>query len=386
MRWLLLIVSIVFLVAGANSQQPTITRIATNLNNPRGVAVLPDGRLVVVEAGDGLDYDDFRDITGRVSIFEDRNADGDYDDVDEITSIYRHLGSYNGLIVLGTGHDEVDGPGDIVALPDGRIFFTKGDLGASTEGIDPTLPDIGIMEIDLDGTFKRHLILRPATLNSITYDADRNLMFAAESGLNQLSAITMRGELTVVAEFPILASGQQAVPTGVAFDSQTGDVLVALFSGLVFDAQNRDGEVTSFIPGDSKIVRVNVETGEVTDEITGMTQAIDIAIDDDGTRYILEMTATDPPGRIERDFPLYDPDAPVVHGGYERFTGRVTMHAPDGETRVLAEGLDVPTNLTYHDGALYVSTGQGTPGRPIPGPDGESARIVGEIYRIDLAD
>ena len=33
------------------------------------------------------------------------------------------------------------------------------------------------------------------------------------------------------------------------------------------------------------------------------------------------------------------------------------------------------------DGALYVSTGQGTPGRPIPGPDGATV-IVGEVLRI----
>jgi hypothetical protein len=49
---------------------------------------------------------------------------------------------------------------------------------------------------------------------------------------------------------------------------------------------------------------------------------------------------------------------------------------------VLAEGLDTPTNITIGpEGDLYVSTGQGTPGRPIPGPDGPT-KIVGEIVRI----
>ena len=32
-------------------RKPEITSIATGLENPRGVAVMPDGRLVVVEAG-----------------------------------------------------------------------------------------------------------------------------------------------------------------------------------------------------------------------------------------------------------------------------------------------------------------------------------------------
>ena len=49
---------------------------------------------------------------------------------------------------------------------------------------------------------------------------------------------------------------------------------------------------------------------------------------------------------------------------------------------MLADGLDAPTNLTLAGSWLYVSTGQGTPGRPIPGPDGETARIRGQIWRV----
>ena len=46
----------------------------------------------------------------------------------------------------------------------------------------------------------------------------------------------------------------------------------------------------------------------------------------------------------------------------------------------------MPTNITLApDGSLYVSTGQGTPNRPIPGPDGPT-RIVGEVIRITLPD
>ena len=59
------------------------------------------------------------------------------------------------------------------------------------------------------------------------------------------------------------------------------------------------------------------------------------------------------------------------------------MYPSDGRPeRVLAAGLDEPTNITIGpDGALYISTGQGTPGRPIPGPNGRTA-IVGKIIRI----
>jgi hypothetical protein len=61
----------------------------------------------------------------------------------------------------------------------------------------------------------------------------------------------------------------------------------------------------------------------------------------------------------------------------------VTLYPADGRPpRVLADGLDTPSNITLApDGALFVSTGQGTPGRPIPGPDGLT-KIIGEIVRI----
>ncbi|RME49810.1 MAG: hypothetical protein D6796_04325, partial [Caldilineae bacterium] len=78
-----------------------------------------------------------------------------------------------------------------------------------------------------------------------------------------------------------------------------------------------------------------------------------------------------------------DPDAPPLHGGYRRFSGRVTRYPADGSPpQTLAEGLDMPTNITIGpDGGLYVSVGEGTPGRPIPGPDGIT-RITGQVIRL----
>ena len=40
-----------------------------------------------------------------------------------------------------------------------------------------------------------------------------------------------------------------------------------------------------------------------------------------------------------------------------------------------------PTNLSQADGVIYVSQGMGTPGRPIPGPDGPVA-LDGFIERL----
>ena len=360
------------------SEGATITRIATGLENPRGVTVLPDGRLLVVEAGNGLDSADRTMETGRVSIFEDLTQDGDYDDEGEIAPFVSQIPSYNTLTAFGTGHDEVGGAGDIVLLADGRIFFTRDDPS------DAYVPDgspagINVVEVGPDFRLGKNLIVRNATMNALAFDQQAEVFYVVESGANRVIAVTMDGTIRTVAEFPPLAWGQQAVPSGLALDPTTGDLLVALFSGQLGDYF---GTVLSFMPGDSKIVRVNPTTGLQVDAITGLTTAVDVVVDEKGNTFVAELTSLWPPQRMSRDFDLFDPNAAPDPGGYTRFAGSVTMYPADGsDPVVLASGLDSPTNITYAQGALYVSTGQGTPGRPIIGLDGPTP-IVGEIYRI----
>jgi hypothetical protein len=87
---------------------------------------------------------------------------------------------------------------------------------------------------------------------------------------------------------------------------------------------------------------------------------------------------------MDTSFDLYDPDAPPDAGGYARFSGRVTMYpAGDKQPIILAEDLDAPTNITYHDGNLYVSIGQGTPHRAI-WVNGELRQITGQIVIIPI--
>ncbi|HLV33749.1 MAG TPA: hypothetical protein VKY59_01495 [Spirillospora sp.] len=351
------------------AQAQTVTRVATNLENPRGIAVLPDGRLLVVEAGTGFDTLDPLQHTGKLSLFEDLNGDGDYDDPGEITRIFSFLPSYNTLTRYNTGHDEIGGPGDIIVLDDGRIFITR----------DEAFDGIAIVEINPDYRVRGDLITAQGTINALAYDAGSGIIYAAESGLNRLSAVTLDGNRTVVADFAPLAHNQQAVPSGLALDPRTGELLVALFSGQVIDYY---GTTLSFMPGDAKIVRVDPATGAVRDEITGLTTAVDVAVDAAGNLFVVELTTRWPPAHMPRQFDLFDPDAPPDDGGYARYSGRVTLYAADGRAPViLADGLDQPTNITYHDGVLYISAGQGTPGRPIIGPNGRTS-IVGEIYRI----
>jgi hypothetical protein len=358
------------------AQQINITRIATDLRNPRGVAVFPDERLLVAEAGDGAGE---RETGGHLRIFSDLNGDGDYDDANEREMVMCCIAGYNTLTHYGTGQDEVGGIGDVVLLHDGQIFYTQDDP------LSGYLPDgasrgIAISRLTPAPEYqRREVVVLSATTNALVYDPQADLFYMAESGFNRVSALTLDGDVTPITEFSNLAHGQQPVPAGLARDPRTGDLLVALFSGQIRDYF---GTVIAYMPEDARIVRLNPATGEWHDEITGLTTAVDVAVDELGNLYVVELATGWPAAPMPRDFPLFDRDAPPDSGGYPRFSGRVTMYPADGSSPVrLAEGLDAPTNLTYHEGALYVSAGQGTPGRPIIGPEGRT-HITGALYRI----
>lgn len=367
-------------VGGAIAEEQTddttiITQtIASGLDNPRGVAVMPDGRLLVAEAGDGSARP--RNGRGTIRVFSDSNGDGYFDQRD---MAFCCVGNYNALTEFGTGQDEVGGLGDLILLDDGRVFFTQDDpaMGYVADG---RPRGIALMGLTPEPEWARYEVaVRNATMNALVYDPDDDLLYVAESGLNRVSAVTIDGEVTGIAVFEALEDGQESVPAGLARDPRNGDLLVALFSG-----QNRDyyGTVIAYMPEAARIIRLNPQSGEWRVEIGGLTTAVDVDIDGAGNIYTVEMTTGWPAAVMPRNFPLMDTEAPPDAGGYPRFSGRVTMYPADGgDPVVLADGLDAPSNITYHDGALYVSVGQGTPGRPIIGPDGRT-RITGSILRI----
>jgi sugar lactone lactonase YvrE len=347
----------------------TAVVILSDLRNPRGVALDTEGGLVVAEAGLGDDARDVTDRTGRLTRFVDRDGNGFFGDPGEAEPWFEHLASYNAMDVYATGRDEVSGPSDVALHTDGRLYLT----------VDGGFEEFALFEISSGGSMGRNLASR-SNMTGIVLSRDERSLFVTESTLNQLIEITLdtgaRREITI---FSSLDSGQQAVPAGLALDPRDGSILVALFSGV---AQAADGSFIPFVAGDAKVVRVDPSTGGVSDEITGLTTAVDVVVDALGNIYVVEM-ASDYADLLDHGADLFDPDADPLHGGYVRYSGQVTMFPGDGsQPVVLVRGLDAPTNITLDsDGELYVSTGQGTPGRPIPGPDG-SVVIIGEVVRI----
>lgn len=359
-----------------------VTPIAHGLMNPRGVAVLPDGALLVVEAGIGDDQPAEAVGSGQISRFEDLNADGDYDDEGERTPLLTNIPSYNSLSLLGTFHDEVFGANDILVLEDGRVFFTRDDPFAERgpRGTEGYFGETGIFELLADGSAGM-FAKRIATVNALVYTPDEELIYFTESGYNRITSISLEpeAEAQIRAQFPDGSLRQQAVPAGISYDPATGDILVALFTGFIKDYY---GTLLSYMPGSARVVRVDRETGEVSDAVTGLTTAIDVAADDEGNIFTVELSTAWPTALMPQDFDLFDPNSPPDPGGYARFSGRVSMYPADGSAPViLADGIDTPTSITWHDDALYVSTGLGTPGRQVYSTRGLH-RIEGILYRI----
>ena len=348
---------------------PTVEVVLTGLHNPRGVAVDPAGALLVAEAGLGDDARDATDRTGKLTRFVDRNGNGYFGDPGETEPWFEHLASYNAMNVYATGRDEVSGPSDVAVHSDGRSYLS----------VDGGFEEFALFEISSTMSIGRDLASR-SNMTGVALSGDEEFLFVSESTLNQLIEITLEnGAIRRIVTFPDLGSGQQSVPAGLAIDPRDGGVLVALFSGV---ATSGDGNFIPFVSGDSKIVRVDPLTGTVTDEIIDLTTAVDVAIDEFGNVFVVEL-ASGYADLLEHGADLFDAEAEPLHGGYVRYTGTVTMYPSNtGQAITLARGLDAPTNITVApDGTLYVSTGQGTPGRPIPGPDGPT-RIVGEVVRI----
>ena len=199
----------------------------------------------------------------------------------------------------------------------------------------------------------------------------------AESSLNTIGSFSYHNVYSIIASLPHLKNNQQPVPTSMSL-YHDGDLLVSLFSGQLWSYY---GDSISFMPGDSKIAKVNINNGYITYLIDNLTTAIDVTSDYKGNIYVLEMTTRWPTPMINRNFDLYDPNSPPDPGGYARYSGRLIKYNKNLESVILADDLDAPTNITFFNNFLYVSVGQGTPGRLIWSKTGKNS-IKGLILKV----
>ena len=215
-------------------------------------------------------------------------------------------------------------------------------------------------------------------INDLEYDPKRDAWVGVSSSSDEVVRLQAGRGSQRILKLPPMIDGQDPVPGYLRHDARTGDLLVSLFSGSTEGEEG--GEGIELLRGAGGIVRIDPDTGAMRPVVTGLTAPTDLEIGPDGRLYVLEFCShfEDPVGTRA------DMWKAPSHGGFRRFSGRLLAIDRDtGATTVVAEGLDGPTNLALHGRDLYIAQGMGTPGRPIPGPDG-NVPLTGFIDKIEL--
>ena len=350
--------------------------VASGLYNPRNLTFGPDGKLYVVEAGQGGDGD-CRNTPEGVSCFGNSGGITQVE-VDASGAGVTQTRIITDLVSLG-----LQDTGDAALGPQGIAFDENGDLYALVGlGADPAL------RTDMSGTgwwfggegpnFGQ-LISATVTgqwgniVDIAQYEADNNpdmgppdsnpysmlpiggdRFMVADAGANALFEVNLDGTITTTAIFPTRTvefppgSGNpfpmHEVPTDVEMGPD-GAYYVSQLTGFPFPV------------GGARIYRVEPNGAPVTPTIylDGFTNVIDIAFAADDSLYVLEIATNS-----------------LISGDP---TGRIVRVNPDGSrVVVMREGLILPTGMTIGpDHALYVSN------VGVSGTQGQVIRVPTEL-------
>ncbi|MET0343558.1 MAG: hypothetical protein ABW252_21280 [Polyangiales bacterium] len=337
-------------------------RVATGLANPRGMHALPDGSLLISTAGTG---DPAQPNTGGLLRLTDANGDGDFDDDGERTTLLSEQPSANVLEIVR--RDEVFGMAGM-AEGEGTVLVALAFFGGPSKVF--RVGDAGQVT-QWSSTI--------GNLNDLTFDPRSRAWYAVASTTDEVVRLHEGKGAERVVKIPPLASGQDSVPAYLQNDPYAGGLLVSLFSGSPEGEEG--GKGVELVPRAASVVRVLPDRRSVEPVVTELTVPTDLVATEDGMLYVLEFcdSFVDP---VESRAALA---AGPSHGGFRRFSGRLLrVDRKAGDVAVIAEGLDHPTNLLLSGGALYVAQGMGTPGRQIPGPDGQPRVLTGFVERIAL--
>jgi glucose/arabinose dehydrogenase len=344
------------------SLDSTRIRVATGLENPRGMLPAGDGSLLVAVAGTG---DPERPPTGALLKLMDNNEDGDFNDYGERIEIIGDQSSLNILDIVQ--RDEVFGMAAVAGGGGTTIVSHALFQGVST---------VYRVEGERFEAWSRvH-----GNLNDFAYDDYRERWFAVSSSSDEVIRLTSEGEGVRVLKFPPLSQGQDAVPGYIEVDPDSGHLFVSLFSGSPLGESAGTG--IELVKRSGAIVRIDPDNPEVTWVVSGLTAPTDFTVDANGRLYVLELCDEflDPVSDYA-DLRKHD-----GHGGFRRFSGRLLRIDPaTNEVEIVAEGLDTPTNLALGDRGVYIAQGMGTPGRTIPTAGG-GAPLDGFIELVNLPD
>lgn len=335
--------------------------VASGLPNPRGMLPV-DGGLLVAVAGTG---DPENPNTGALVRLVDRDGDGDFLDAAEVRPLLRRQPSKNILGIVR--RDEVFGMAAVAEGGD-QIVATLAFFGGPS-----TVFQIAGDKVEPLGDVH-------GNLNDLVFHPKLGKWFAVSSSSDEVLVIDPpKGRGDRLVKLQALGGGQDPVPGYLDVDPTTGDLLVSLFSGST--EGEAGGEGTELVVGAGSIVRVDPDSGAVSPYIQGLTAPTDLLV---GQRYLYVLEFCD--AFLEPIGTRAGLSGEPRHGGFKRFSGRLLrVDRASGDVRVVAKGLDGPTNLAVADGKLYIAQGMGTPGRLIPGPNGPRS-LDGFIEVLELPE
>jgi hypothetical protein len=330
--------------------------VAGGLANPRGMLPREEGGLLVSLAGTG---DPAKPASSRLVLLEDRDGDGAV----EQKVLLDGQRSVNILDIIR--RDEVFGLAGI-ERGDGITLVSLGIFGGPST----------IYRVDGDQVTQWSRV--HGNINDLAYDPARHAWMAVSSSSDEVVELEQGRGARRLVKLPPLSGGQDPVPGYLRHDPASGELLVTLFSGSTEGEEG--GEGTELVERAGGIVAVDPETGATRWVITGLTAPTDLEIGPDGRLYVLEFCDAFEDPIAQREDLFRGPS----HGGFRRFSGRLLrIDRESGAVEIVAEGLDAPTNLALRGRELFIAQGMGTPGRPIPGPDG-TVPLEGFIEKIVL--
>jgi hypothetical protein len=360
-----------------------VTIVMRGLENPRGMAIGPEGALYVVEAGKGGPEgpDNCQVLRGLNRCFGTTGA---------LTRVWRgkqervatRLPSVSDL----TANPEVGGPHDVSFFGRGGTFVTiglGGDPSTVRPGYGPGGENLGtLVQVspapshrdfgwdDDDGPFwfggffaRRTRAWRviadisgyeveanpaggPVDSNPFGLLAQAGARVVADAGANALLRVAANGDVSTLAVLPRPVGGPAGtvdpVPTSVVMGPD-GAYYVGLLTGF------------PFAPGLASVYKV-LPCAEPVLFADKLQTIIDLDFGPDGSLYVLQHTSgINPP--------------PNVFGGPGQ--GLIFKIAPDGTRTTVVTGLTRPTSLLVEwDGVIYVTNNGVTGG-------------AGEIWRIE---
>ena len=275
--------------------------IGTGLNNPRGLAISPNGDLYVAEAGTGGGGPCIPSSDGTTPCF---GATGSITRINLRTGVQDRIGTgfpslagRDGGGAIGPAGISFQGQGNaFIALGLGSNPAQRSNLGAEGASMahEARMQPNGKWTVEADlGTFEmsNNPAGGPVDTDPFGMLALPGKQIIADAGGNDLLEVSADGSIRTLAVFPnqlAPAPPFLGLPPGAMIPAEPVPTTVVVGP----DGAYYVGQLTGFPfqPGSAKIFRVSPQGGAPTVAYSGFTNIISIAFGPDGSLYVLEIS------------------------------------------------------------------------------------------------